>query len=84
MAQRYGGKYSPTQQQPNGPEAQRPVAPPPSSDQRRASLLGLFSLALVIPGFQGDPRKLMLSLAAGAALLLAAWMTREGIRAAEV
>ncbi|TXI01555.1 MAG: hypothetical protein E6Q73_07005 [Pseudorhodobacter sp.] len=84
MAQRFGGKYSPTPGTPAGPDAQRPVAQPTSSDQRRASLLGLFALTLVIPGFQGDPRKLMLSLAAGAALLLAAWMTREGIRAAEV
>ena len=85
MAQRYGGKYSPTPNAsgPSGPEVLRPAALPLSSDQRRASLLGLFALVLVIPGFQGDPRKLMLSLAAGAALLLAAWMTREGIRAAE-
>lgn len=85
MAQRFGGKFSPTPNaDPNGADAQRPVALPRSSDQRRASLLGLFALALVIPGFQGDPRKLMLSLAAGAALLLAAWITREGVRAAEV
>lgn len=85
MAQRFGGKYSPTPNAsgPNGPDTHRPTAPPASSDQRRASLLGLFALVLVIPGFQGDPRKLMLSLAAGAALLLAAWVTREGIRAAE-
>ena len=88
MAQRFGGKYSPTPNTPantqsSGPDAVRPLAVPPSSDQRRASILGLFALALVVPGFQGDAGRLLYALAAGGALLLAAWTTREGIRATE-
>lgn len=86
MAQRFGGKYSPDSR-PAGPSvAPAPLAPPapaPSGDQRRASLLGLAALLLIVPGFQGNPRQLILSLAAGATLLAAAWLTREGVRAAE-
>lgn len=87
MAQRYGGKYSPNGQSqsqvpPPPPPTSRPVAPS-SGDQRRASVLGFSALALIVPGFQGDPRQLMLSLAAGGTLLAAAWLTREGVRAAE-
>jgi hypothetical protein len=46
-------------------------------------MLGLSALAFLIPAFWGDPRQLVLSLAAGGVLLAAAWTTREGLRAAE-
>ena len=45
--------------------------------------MGLSSLLLILPGFYGDPRQLLLSLVAGGALLAAAWLTREGLRASE-
>lgn len=82
MAQRYGGKFSPP---PPGapPTSGGPRSSAPSADRRRAVILGLFAIALVIPGFQGDPRQLLLSLAAAGALLASAWLTREGLRAAE-
>jgi len=82
MAQRYGGKFSPPQ-----PGDTKTIGGPPpvasSADQNRAVLLGLFALALAIPGFQGDVGQLLLSLAAAGALLASAWLTREGLRAAE-
>lgn len=85
MAQRFGGKFSPNPKSsaPNTADAARPIAAPRSGGQHRASLLGLFSLALILPGFQGDARHLMLSLLAGGVLLAGAWLTREGTRAAE-
>lgn len=85
MAQRFGGKYSPSPKTdtPAGAGNDRPVASVPSSDQRRARLLGLAALVLLIPAFQGAPGQLVLSLAAGLALLSASWLTREGVKAAE-
>ena len=82
MAQRFGGKFSPTPQ--DSPPKTRPAsAPAASRDQRRAGMLGVAALAFLIPAFWGDPRQLVLSLAAGGVLLAAAWTTREGVRAAE-
>jgi hypothetical protein len=82
MAQRFGGKFSPTPQ--DNPTKARPAPTPRASrDQRRAGLLGVAALAFLIPAFWGDPRQLVLSLAAGGVLLAGAWTTREGIRAAE-
>lgn len=84
MAQRFGGKYSPTQSGPTeAADANTPRPDLSSSDQRRAAVLGLFSIALAISGFQGDARRLLLSLAGAGALLLGAWLTREGLRAAD-
>jgi hypothetical protein len=80
MAQRFGGKFSPTPQ--DSPTKTQP-APAASRDQRRSGLLGVAALAFLIPAFWGDPRQLVLSLAAGGVLLAAAWTTREGVRAAE-
>lgn len=82
MAQRFGGKFSPPQTGATGTAGPHRSGATPW-DQRRAVLLGVFAFALVIPGFQGDTRQLLLSLAAGGALLAGAWLTREGLRAAE-
>lgn len=82
MAQRFGGKFSPPQTGATGTAGPHRSGATPW-DQRRAVLLGVFAFALVIPGFQGDTRRLLLSLAAGGALLAGAWLTREGLRAAE-
>lgn len=82
MAQRFGGKFSPNPQ--DSPPKTRPApAPVASRDQRRAGMLGVAALAFLIAAFWGDPRQLVLSLAAGGVLLAAAWTTREGVRAAE-
>lgn len=85
MAQRFGGKYSPQPQNgtPTGKPADRPVAVPASSDQRRAGLLGIGALVLLFPAFQGEPRQMILSLAAGLTLLATSWLTREGVKAAD-
>lgn len=90
MAQRFGGKFSPTPQQapgtgPNSAPPAPPGNPPatPSRQERRARLLALMALAFLVPAFWGDPRQLVLSLAAGGTLLAAGWLTREGVRAAE-
>ena len=83
MAQRYGGKYSPD------------GAPPGTSDRGtfqnarrtraggRVNLLFLAPLPLIWSAFGNGPVALALNLAALGALLLAAWMTREGILAQE-
>lgn len=85
MAQRFGGKFSPNPQDRPAPGQTQPAPAPaaPSRDQRRARSLGIFALAFLIPAFWGDAQQLVLSLAAGGTLLAAAWMTREGARAAE-
>lgn len=84
MAQRFGGKFSPTPQD-GGPDAPRPVvqAQPKGKGQGRARFLGLMALLFFVPGFQGDGRQMILSLIAGGLVLASAWMTREGLRAAE-
>ncbi|WP_299848706.1 5-bromo-4-chloroindolyl phosphate hydrolysis family protein [uncultured Roseovarius sp.] len=84
MAQRYGGKYSP-----DG------TAPDTSTDRGsfqgakrtraggRVNLLFLAPLPLIWSAFGNGPVALALNLAALGSLLLAAWMTREGILAQE-
>ena len=84
MARRYGGKYSPD------------GAPPGASADRgsfqgarrtraggRVNLLFLAPLPLVWSAFGNGPVALALNLGALGLLLLAAWMTREGILAQE-
>lgn len=93
MAQRFGGKYSP-----NGP-APRPQPPqrvgdpgdgPHPFDGRRrtragsrANMLFFVPLVFLVGAFSGDPGRLILSLGALGTMLLAAWLTREGIFAHE-
>ncbi|THD81555.1 hypothetical protein E7811_16770 [Aliigemmobacter aestuarii] len=94
MAERFGGKYSPD----GGPRRNHPPAPPGSGDQpprnpyderrrtragSRSNLLFFVPLIFLIGAFRGDPATLVLSLLAGGLLLLAAWLTREGILAHE-
>jgi len=86
MAQRYGGKHSP------GMETGRPAPaggrPPPDWNRKRRSRVGgrvnaLFFVPFLfaIRAFRGDPTGLALNLAAFGLLLLAAWLTREGLAA---
>ncbi len=83
MAQRYGGKYSPEGQQP----AQKPGAEFRAAKRTRAggrvNLLFLAPLPLIWSAFGNGPAALALNLSALGLLLLAAWLTREGLIAQE-
>ena len=83
MAQRFGGKFSP-----GGGAA----PPPPQGGYRgarrtrvggRVNMLFIAPLPLAVRAFFGGPVDLALNLAALGLLLLAAWLTREGLRAEE-
>jgi hypothetical protein len=85
MAQRYGGKYSP-----EGDAASQTSAPQGSfRGARRTRAGGRVNLLFIVPlplvwhAFGNGPTGLALNLAALAVLLLAAWLTREGILAQE-
>jgi hypothetical protein len=85
MAQRFGGKHSPD----NG--TGRPPAAPKGAFQGarrtraggRVNLLFLAPLPLVFAAFGNGPAGLVLNLSALGILLLAAWLTREGLIAHE-
>ncbi len=78
MAQRFGGKFSPDGQA---------GAPEPVDDRivdaagARANLLFLPPVVLVFMSFGGGPVTLVVGLAGGAILTLAAWLLRDGLRA---
>lgn len=72
MAERFGGKYSPGSGT-SGPERRR------SRAGARANLLFIVPFALPIVAFLSDPASLFLKLVAFGALMLAAWLTREGL-----
>ncbi len=85
MAERYGGKYSPEA------DRDRPtdLARNPWQGKRRSraggrvNMLFLAPLPLAIRAFTQDPAGLALNLAGFAILMLAAWLTREGVLAQE-
>ena len=82
MAERYGGKYSPD-------GATRSAKPGAFDAARRtkagfrANLLFVAPFPLVIKAFFSDPVVLGQYLGAWAILMLAAWLTREGLKAEE-
>jgi hypothetical protein len=84
MAERLSGHYSPT-----GPEAGKGTEAPkdPWRGQRplpagaRVNFLFLAPLPLALRAFLLEPGALALTLVALAVLLLAAWLTREGVKA---
>lgn len=80
MAQRFGGKYSPGASPTPGTP---PLAPAPRASRasRHARLLFLPAFAFLLPAFRGTPAEMVLSLVAGGLVLLAAWLTQEGVRA---
>jgi hypothetical protein len=81
MAERYRGQYSPDPQaSPSPPLSTRRV---PSVAERRTRLIFLISLLFAVKSFFQDPANLLRYLVAFAVLLLATWLTREGIRAEE-
>ncbi len=87
MARRYGGKFSPDRQDgADGPAAPGPGAYRGAVRTRaggRVNLLFLAPLPLIWAAFTSGPTGLVLNLAALGLLLLAAWLTREGLRAQE-
>ena len=74
MAERFGGKYSPGAA---GAPRRR------SKTGARVNFLFILPFVLVLTAFQQEPVGLALDLAAFAVLQLAAWLTREGLRAEE-
>ncbi len=85
MAQRYGGKYSPDGQSPSTGAPERGAYQGARRTQAggRVNLLFLAPLPLIWSAFTSGPTGLALYLIALGALLLAAWLTREGIVAQE-
>lgn len=79
MAQRYGGQFSPNA----GPApAEAPVVTPGMARRHpvgaRVNLLFVLPFAFAVKAFFDDPVGLALNLGAFGALMLAAWLTREG------
>lgn len=80
MARRFGGKYSPTPPQGQDlPAAQDDLAG--AAVGLRANLLFALPFLFLFKAFSGDAGGLFQDLGAAGLLLLAAWLTREGIRA---
>lgn len=79
MAERFSGRYSPTPSD----EAPAPRRQGPSRAEKRTGWLFLVALPFALKAFFQDPAGLTRNLAAFAVLVLAAWLTREGVRAAE-
>ncbi|MFZ5710699.1 MAG: 5-bromo-4-chloroindolyl phosphate hydrolysis family protein [Pseudomonadota bacterium] len=80
MAERYGGRYSPGGDPGGDPGADPGRAPPAAG--RRGYLLAAVALAFAWSALTGPPGLLAYDLAAAGVLLVAAWLTREGERAA--
>ncbi|MEM1128881.1 MAG: 5-bromo-4-chloroindolyl phosphate hydrolysis family protein [Pseudomonadota bacterium] len=84
MAQRFGGKYSPDGSAKTGVATRSPLdGKRPTRAGFRSNLLFLLPFPFLVSAFRGDPTALALNLACFAALLLAAWLTRDGILAQE-
>lgn len=86
MARRFGGKYSPLPPGPDGKPAdpgQLPAEADPGDAPVgfKANLLFALPFLFLFKAFRGDPGGLFVGLGTAGLLLLAAWLTREGIRA---
>lgn len=79
MAERFGGKFSPG----SGTPPPKAAGQAPSRAERRTGWLFAVAFPFAIKAFFQDPSGLARSLAAFGLLLTAAWLTREGVRAAE-
>lgn len=77
MAERFGGKYSPGggQSSPVG----GPVQAPRVTGKWRTRVLFLTAFLFLFPAFGDGPREMLLGLLAGGLIVLAAWLTREGM-----
>ncbi|WP_434619407.1 5-bromo-4-chloroindolyl phosphate hydrolysis family protein [Tabrizicola sp. M-4] len=90
MAQRFGGKYSPNSPKPAPgvkPAHQRADLPhsfdgkAPRRAGARINMLFFAALLMLVPAFTGGPDALLAGIGSSALLILAAWLTREGMRA---
>jgi len=85
MGERFGGKFSPQTGQPD--KTPKPKNPFEGQQRTRAggrvNFLFLAPLPLAITAFLRDPAGLAISIGAFGILILAAWLTREGILAQE-
>ncbi len=79
MAQRYGGRYSPDGNRPAQGGSATVVARP--RGQWRTTVLFLSAFTFLFPAFGDDPDDMLMGLGAGGLLVLAAWTTREGLKA---
>ena len=85
MAQRYGGDFSPEGKTDNA----RPAPKSPFAGKTRARMNGRANILFFAPfpliwsAFRADPIVMAQYLAAFGVLILAAWLTREGIKAQE-
>ena len=77
MAQRYGGKHSPgAASHPRTPEGLRR-----SRSGARVNFLFIAPVAMLLAAFQLEPTGMFLKMAAFGVMMLAAWLTKEGLEA---
>ena len=81
MAQRIVGKYSPNQGGTPGEPVMVKATPPPSGPMLRANLSFALAFPFIFKAFSGTPSALFAGLGAAGLLILAAWLTREGVKA---
>lgn len=80
MARRFGGKYSPDAARSEVPQTEHvPMAAVEQRPGGRSGVLFFIPLLYAALAFRGEPRAMILGLLACGILLLAAWLTREGI-----
>jgi 5-bromo-4-chloroindolyl phosphate hydrolysis protein len=82
MTERFGGKYSPQ----SGGDGLAKVNIPAAANVKprggwRATVLFLTAFLFLFPAFGDGPRDMLLGLLAGGCLILASWLSREGLRA---
>lgn len=81
MAQRIVGKYSPNQSGSPGEPVVVQAALPPGGAMLRANLAFLLPFPFIFKAFAGTSSALFSGLGAAGLLMLAAWLTREGVKA---
>ncbi len=83
MAQKFGGDFSPRGGDDDGTPSITPSPRRRSYVGARVNFLFLAALPFLVSAFWHDPVGLVQRLASGALILLAAWLTRDGLRAQE-
>ncbi|WP_108258067.1 hypothetical protein [Mangrovicoccus ximenensis] len=81
MARRYAGSYSPDPAEKAAPRAHPWQGKVPTRLGARVNILFALPFLFVIPAFFSPPMEMAADLAAFGAMMLSAWLTREGIRA---
>ena len=75
MAQRYGGKFSPgAASHPRNPDGMRR-----SRSGARVNFLFIAPVAMLLVAFQQEPAGMFLKIAAFGVMMLAAWLTKQGL-----